>query len=185
MFVTNIHLVLKRKVKESFWHVLSLSSLGFCELIWILALSTFKKKSIFFLLKFQLICSYVFNFVLILYMYVPLVWCVDFINLCVFLFSKRITVFLIDFSLISFYIRPACPFSFAAFLFLGKLFLLSLNLLHQTLWPSSWREQQQHICYFEAVRKTRLLFSRIKAWSQPATERLLQQTAFHRSFYTM
>lgn len=125
MFVTNIHLVLKRKVKESFWHVLSLSSLGFCELIWILALSTFKKKSIFFLLKFQLICSYVFNFVLILYMYVPLVWCVDFINLCVFLFSKRVTVFLIDFSLISFYIRPACPFSFAAFLFLGKLFLLS------------------------------------------------------------
>ncbi|MED6264234.1 hypothetical protein CHARACLAT_012747 [Characodon lateralis] len=38
-------------------------------------------------------------------MYVPLVCCLNFIRICVFLLSKRITVFLIYFSLISFYNR--------------------------------------------------------------------------------
>ncbi len=134
IFLTNIHLVLKKKVKEKLLACIKFVLPGF---LWAnLNSSTFnllKKKEYFFLLKFQLICSYVFNFVLILYMYVPLVWCVDFINLCVSLFSKRITVFLIDFSLISFYIRAPCPFSFETFLFLGNKLCPLINLSNQTL----------------------------------------------------
>lgn len=50
-------------------------------------------------------------------MYVPLVWSVDFINFCVFLFSKRITVFLIYVSLIS----CKSPSPFSLFLFFNQL----------------------------------------------------------------
>ena len=55
IFITNINLVHENK-RNSFWHVSSLSSLGFCELIWILALSTSKKR-VFFSLK---ISAYMF-----------------------------------------------------------------------------------------------------------------------------
>lgn len=80
----------------------------FCELIW--NSSTFKplKRVFFFLLKVQpymfVCCLFFFILYLILYMYVPLVWCVEFINLyvfcCFFSSSKRVTVFFDRFSLI-------------------------------------------------------------------------------------
>lgn len=68
-------------------------------------------------------------------MYVPLVWCLDFINLCVFLFSKRITVFLIYLSLISFYIKALCKVTSFAFSHMN---------FNQTLQPGAWRQQRQH-----------------------------------------
>lgn len=117
-------------------------------------------------------------------MYVPLVWCVDFINLCVFLCSKRITVFLIYFSLISSYIRaPWTPFPFRVFFLcvFGKPalpFFLS-HKFNQILRP--WRERQQpswgfFLFFSEAVTNLTVVSSHKPdhSWGPVATETHLQ-----------
>lgn len=109
-----------------------------------------KKSCFFFLLKFQLICSYVFNFVLILYMYVPLVWCLNFIRICVFLLSKRITVFF-DILFTNILLQKSSPLLFSSFpccFWLNQLRLSFVKSVSSQTAAKHWKKAAAAACLF-------------------------------------